>query len=64
VPTALVYAADDEFFEPAWERHVSRELLRVDPEIAGGHFPMVEDPDGLADLLDDLTRSRSFSAAD
>ena len=60
VPTALVYASDDEFFEPAWERFMARELLGIEPiEIPGGHFPMAEDPEALADLLDRLaTRSR------
>ena len=54
-PTVLVYAADDEFFEPAWERFMARELLGVEPiEIPGGHFPMAEDPEALADLLDRL----------
>ena len=53
--TMLVYAADDELFEPAWERFMARELLGVEPiEIAGGHFPMVENPDALGDLLDRL----------
>jgi pimeloyl-ACP methyl ester carboxylesterase len=55
VPTALIYAADDEFFEPAFERFMARELLGVDPiQIPGGHFPMAEDPRALAELLDDL----------
>jgi pimeloyl-ACP methyl ester carboxylesterase len=59
VPTAFVYATDDELFEPAWERFMARELLGIDPiEIPGGHFPMVEDPDGLAELLDRLARAR------
>jgi pimeloyl-ACP methyl ester carboxylesterase len=53
--TVLVYAADDELFEPAWERFMARELLGIEPiEIPGGHFPMVEDPDALGDLLDRL----------
>ena len=53
--TMLIYAADDEFFEPAWERFMARELLGTDPvEILGGHFPMVEDPESLAELLDGL----------
>jgi len=52
VATALVYATDDEFFEPDWERFMARELLGIEPiDIAGGHFPMLEDPDGLAALL-------------
>ena len=55
IPTVLVYAADDEFFEPEWERFMARELLGIEPiEIAGGHFPMAEDPDALAALLDRL----------
>ncbi len=56
VPTAFIYAADDELFEPAWERFMARELVGVEPiEIPGGHFPMAEDPVSLADLLDRLT---------
>jgi pimeloyl-ACP methyl ester carboxylesterase len=55
VPTVFVYASDDEIFEPEWERFMARELLGVEPiEIPGGHFPMVEDPAALADLLDRL----------
>lgn len=55
IPTVLVYAADDELFEPAWERFMARELLGVEPvEIPGGHFPMAEAPDALAALLDRL----------
>ena len=57
VRTALVYAAEDELFEPEWERFMATELLGVEPiEIPGGHFPMLEDPDGLAELLDRLAR--------
>ncbi len=59
VPTALVYAAEDEFFEPAWERFMAR-ALGIEPiEIAGGHFPMAEDPRALAELLDRLIRERA-----
>jgi len=55
--TVLIYAADDELFEPAWERFMARELLGVEPiEIPGGHFPMAEDPDALAEVLDHLAR--------
>jgi pimeloyl-ACP methyl ester carboxylesterase len=51
----LIYAAEDEFFEPAFERFMARELLGVDPiQIPGGHFPMAEDPESLAELLDGL----------
>jgi Alpha/beta hydrolase family len=57
LPTALIYAAEDEFFEPEFERFVARELLGVEPiELSGGHFQMVESPDRLALLLDRLSR--------
>ena len=59
VPTALIYAADDELFEPAFERFVAHELLGIDPiEVPGGHFQMVESPDALAGLLDRLATGR------
>ena len=55
LPSALVYASDDELFEPEWERFMAREVIGVEPvEISGGHFPMAEDPVGLADLLERL----------
>jgi pimeloyl-ACP methyl ester carboxylesterase len=57
VAAALIYAAEDEFFEPAFERFMAREFLGVDPiELPGGHFPMAEDPDALARVLDRLAR--------
>ncbi len=60
VPTAFVYTAEDEFFEPEWEDFMAREVLGVEPiEIPGGHFPMVEDPEALADVLDRLAREHS-----
>jgi pimeloyl-ACP methyl ester carboxylesterase len=53
----LVYAADDEFFEPSWERFMAREVFGIEPiEIPGGHFPMAEDPVALAALLDRVAR--------
>jgi pimeloyl-ACP methyl ester carboxylesterase len=56
-PTVLIYAAEDELFEPDWERFMARELVGVEPiEIPGGHFPMVENPDALAELLDRLAQ--------
>lgn len=62
VPTVLIYAAEDEFFEPEWERFMATELLGVDPiEIPGGHFPMLEDPKSLADLLDRFAREHARS---
>ena len=63
LPTALIYATDDEFFTPEWERFLARELLGVEPiEISGGHFPMVEAPDALADLLDRLASNATGSS--
>jgi pimeloyl-ACP methyl ester carboxylesterase len=57
VATALIYASEDELFEPDWERFMARQLLGVEPiEIPTGHFPMVEDPETLADLLTRLAR--------
>lgn len=59
-PTALIFAGADEFFEPEWERFVAREMLGVEPiELSGGHFPMAEDPESLADVLDRLARGAS-----
>jgi hypothetical protein len=50
-------APEDEIFEPEWERFMARELLGIEPiELLGGHYPMVEDPEGLADLLSRLAR--------
>ena len=55
VSTALVYAAEDELFEPAFQRFMAEELLGIQPiEVKTGHFPMVEDPVTVAELLDRL----------
>jgi pimeloyl-ACP methyl ester carboxylesterase len=55
VPTALIYATEDEFFEPAWQRFMAREVLGIEPvAIGGGHFPMIEDPESLAALFQGL----------
>jgi len=57
---AVVIALGDELFDPASERAAARERLGVEPiEIAGGHFPMVEDPAALAALLDRLAAERA-----
>lgn len=58
IATSLIYAADDELFEPPFERFVARDVLGIDPiEVPGGHFQMLEDPDALAELLDRLARA-------
>jgi pimeloyl-ACP methyl ester carboxylesterase len=62
LPTALIYTVDDESFTPEWQRFVARELLGVEPkEIPGGHFPMLENPDLLADLFDRLASDATAS---
>jgi pimeloyl-ACP methyl ester carboxylesterase len=62
VPTALVYADDDELMEPAWQRFMAEELLGIEPiRIPGGHFPMLEDPVALADLLEGLAGERDHT---
>jgi pimeloyl-ACP methyl ester carboxylesterase len=58
VPSALVYAVEDEFFEPKWERWIAHNVLHVEPiELSGGHFPMLAAPDAFAELLDGLVPS-------
>ena len=38
---------------------MARELLGIEPiELPGGHFPMAEDPEGLAELLDSVQADR------
>ena len=50
---ALIYAAEDEFFQPEFERFMAQDVFGIEPiEIPGGHFPMAEDPAALAELLD------------
>jgi pimeloyl-ACP methyl ester carboxylesterase len=52
VPTEVVIARDDEAFTPDWSRWAARTLAGVEPiEIDGGHFPMLERPRELAELL-------------
>jgi pimeloyl-ACP methyl ester carboxylesterase len=39
---------------------MARELLGIEPiELPGGHFPMLEDPEGLAELLVSVARPLS-----
>ena len=51
-PVRVVYAAHDEFFPPEWSQWAAREIAGVEPvELDTGHFPMIEAPDALAELL-------------
>jgi pimeloyl-ACP methyl ester carboxylesterase len=64
VPSALVYTTDDEFFRQEWCRWAVASLLHVDPiELPGGHFPMLERPRELAEVLcrpsDELSKTAS-----
>ena len=52
LPSVYIYAAEDEFFTPESRRWAARNIFGVEPiEMAGGHFPMLERPSELADLL-------------
>jgi pimeloyl-ACP methyl ester carboxylesterase len=52
VPTTVIYAVYDEFFQPEWSRWIAREVAYVEPlELETGHFAMVEDPDAVAEIL-------------
>jgi pimeloyl-ACP methyl ester carboxylesterase len=58
VPSALIYTRDDELFDDRWSRWIAAELLGVEAvELPGGHFPMLEHPGLLADLLETLVAS-------
>jgi pimeloyl-ACP methyl ester carboxylesterase len=55
--TVLIYAAEDEFFRPDFERFMAGDVFGIEPiEIPGGHFPMAENPEALAELLDRVVR--------
>ena len=53
VPSALLYAREDELFDDRWSRWIAPHLLGVDAiELPGGHFPMLEHPALLANTLE------------
>ena len=52
---ALIYTTDDEIFEPSWQRRMAAELHTEPIELPGGHFPMLERPRELAEVLDGLS---------
>jgi pimeloyl-ACP methyl ester carboxylesterase len=60
VPATLIYTTDDEFFAPEDQRRAARARPATKAiEISGGHFPMMEDEETLADLLVDIARQPS-----
>ena len=62
VPTALIYTREDEFFTPEWERFAAQTLLGIEPiELPGGHFPMIENPDALGEVLVSLAESAAVT---
>ena len=59
VPSEFLYTRDDELFDDRWSRWISRTLIGVEPvEIHGGHFPMLEHPTLLGNLLERISDGR------
>ena len=60
VPSAFIYAREDELFDDSWSRWISRTLLGVDAiELRGGHFPMLEQTAILAEVLEQVSGTHS-----
>ena len=52
LPSLYIYTTEDEFFTPESRRWAARNVFGLEPiEMEGGHFPMLERPSELADLL-------------
>jgi pimeloyl-ACP methyl ester carboxylesterase len=52
-PSLYIYASEDEIFTPESRSWAARHVFGLEPiEIKGGHFPMLEAPVALADLLE------------
>ena len=52
LPSLYVYTSDDEFFTPESRRWAARNVFGIEPiKMEGGHFPMLERPSELADVL-------------
>ncbi|MDQ6776783.1 MAG: alpha/beta hydrolase [Actinomycetota bacterium] len=52
VPSTFLYAREDELFDDECSRWIARSLLGLEAiELPGGHFPMLEHPAILADIL-------------
>jgi len=53
VRAASIIGAYDAAMNPEWLRLITRERLGTDPiELEAGHFPMISEPEALADALD------------
>ena len=52
LPSRYIYATEDEFFTPESRRWAARNVFGIEPiKIEAGHFPMLEKPSELADIL-------------
>jgi pimeloyl-ACP methyl ester carboxylesterase len=57
LPSAFLYAREDELFDDRWSRSIATSLLGVEAiELPGGHFPMLEHPPMIADGLEQVSR--------
>ena len=64
IPSAFLYAREDELFDDHWSRWIAGALLGVEPlELPGGHFPMLEHPALLADALERVSGCAGGSQA-
>jgi len=65
LPSAFLYASEDELFDDRWSRWIAQRLLAVQPiELPGGHFPMLEHPALLADHLEQINNATSAAQPD
>jgi len=52
----FVFAREDELFDDNWSRWIAARLLGLEAiELPGGHFPMLEHPELLANVLEHAT---------
>jgi pimeloyl-ACP methyl ester carboxylesterase len=62
VPSTFLYAREDELFDDEWSRWIARSLLGLEAiELPGGHFPMLEHPAILADILEQISSASAAS---
>ncbi len=62
VPSTFLYAREDELFDDEWSRWIARSLLGLEAiELPGGHFPMLEHPAILADILEQISSESAAS---
>ena len=52
LPSSYIYTSEDEFFTPESRDWAARHVFGIEPiKLEGGHFPMLEKPSELADVL-------------